>query len=230
MPEPVPPGVALPRALPAYLADLHAHNSRDWFEAHRDAYEALWLRPALDLVAALSAPAAALGLMAVPRLNASVRRIHRDVRFSADKAPYHTELHLILSTGPGFNKGPGVHLVVSERGFGFGAGHYGIAPAGLAQLRAAFCDAAERATFLSLLERLEGQGAQLTPPDLARVPAGLPAGADWDHLLRRKHLVARTLDHRPYPDWLFTAECVPKLSALLEDLAPFALWIARHSG
>lgn len=223
----VPP--ALPKALPSYLADLHAHNARDWFEAHRESYETLWLRPALDLAAALSGPAAALGLTAVPKLNASVRRINRDVRFSTDKAPYHTRLHLILSTGPTFNKGPGVHLIVSERGFGFGAGHYGIPPDALARIRAAFCEPEEREAFLRLLARVAGQGAELTPPDLAKVPKGLPSGADWDHLLCRKHLVARTPDHRPHPDWLFTADCVPSLIAIVADLAPFALWLARFS-
>ncbi len=64
-----------------FLAGLEAGNSRDWFAAHRAAYEALWLNPGLDLAAALSGPVAQMGLMAVPKLRGSIRRNNRDVRF-----------------------------------------------------------------------------------------------------------------------------------------------------
>lgn len=221
------PGI--PRGLLGFLAGLEADNSRDWFEAHRAEYEALWLKPALDLAAALSGPVAEFGLMAVPKLNASVRRINRDVRFSADKSPYHTRWHLLLSTGPAFNKVPGVHLVISSAGLGFGAGHYGLSPEGLARLRAAFCDEGRRAEFLALLARAEGQGVRLTPPDLAKVTKGLPPGADWDHLLRRKHLVVRTPEHMAFPEWLFTQDCMAGLLPIIADLAPLARWLAAFA-
>ncbi len=220
----------LPRGLPAFLGELEANNSRDWFEAHRSEYEALWLKPALDLAAALSGPVAVLGLMAVPKLNASVRRINRDVRFSADKSPYNPRLHLLLSTGAEFNRSPGVHLVFSAQGFGFGVGHYGFTPAGLEQMRAAFCDDIQRHMFLAALARAEAHGVRLTAPDLAKVPKGLPSGHDWDHLLCRKHLVARTPEHTPFPDWLFTTACVPGLVDLVADLAPVAQWLTRFAG
>lgn len=220
----------LPRELTGFLAGLEANNTRDWFEAHRARYEACLLRPGLDLVAALSAPAAELGLMAVPRLNASLRRLNRDVRFSADKSPYRPHLHLLLSTGPDFNKVPGVHLVITATGFGHGAGHYSFAPEGLEAMRRAICDEAQRAELLALIARAAGQGAVLTPPDLARVPRGFAAGADWDHLLRRKHLVARTPAHQPLPEWLFTPDCVAGLMGVVADLAPLAFWLTRFAG
>ena len=103
----------LPPATIAFLLGLAAHNDRDWFDAHRAGYDRDWLAAGLDLVAALSEPCSHLGLLAVPKLNASLRRIHRDVRFSKDKRPYTPHLHLILSTGPDFNTVPGVHLLVS---------------------------------------------------------------------------------------------------------------------
>lgn len=216
----------VPRGLPGFLAGLEAENNRAWFEAHRAEYDALWLKPALDLAAALSGPVAEMGLMAVPKLNGSVRRINRDVRFSTDKRPYHTHWHLILSTGPAFNKVPGVHLSISAQGFGFGAGHWGFSPEGLERLRLAFCDDARRAAFLDVLARAEGQGARLEAPDLARVPKGWPAGADWDHLLRRKHIVVRTGEDRPFPDWVFGPDWVAGLMPIIADLAPLARWLA----
>ena len=77
----------MPRETVTFLQGLQANNSRAWFEAHRAEYEAFWPKPGLDLAAELSGPAAKLGLMAVPKLNGSLRRILRDSRFSADKRP-----------------------------------------------------------------------------------------------------------------------------------------------
>jgi uncharacterized protein (TIGR02453 family) len=171
-----------------------------------------------------------MGLMAVPRLNGSVRRINRDVRFSSDKRPYHVHWHLVLSTGLEFNKVPGVHLVISPEGFGYGVGHYGFAPEALDRLRRAFCDDGQRAGFQGALARAEGQGAELDAPDLARVPKGFPVGAEWDHLLRRKHIVARTQGHKACPDWLFGPDCVSGLIPIIADLAPLARWLVPFAG
>ncbi|MGR3344480.1 MAG: DUF2461 family protein, partial [Paracoccaceae bacterium] len=67
-----------------FLSDLKQNNSKHWFEANRARYESAWKAPALDLIAALAARAAALDppLKAEARLNGSLRRINRDGRFS----------------------------------------------------------------------------------------------------------------------------------------------------
>ncbi len=220
----------VPWGLPGFLAGLEAENNREWFEVHRADYESLWLKPALDLAAELSGRVAEMGLMAVPKLNGSVRRINRDVRFSNDKRPYQAHWHLILSTGSAFNRLPGVHLVIDPEGFGYGVGHYGFAPQALERLRRGFCDEATQDGFLAALARAEGQGAVLDAPDLVRVPKGFPAGAAWDHLLRRKHIVARTEGRRACPDWLFGPDCVAQLVPIIAELAPLARWLLPYAG
>lgn len=217
----------LPQETVRFLAGLEANNTRDWFEAHRADYERFWLAAGLDLAAALSKGAARLGLMAVPKLNASLRRIHRDVRFSSDKRPYHARLHLILSTGPAFNKVPGVHLVIGGTGWGYGAGHYGFTPAALDRWRSTVSDPEGRAEVMGWLAAAEAAGCPLDPPDLARVPKGWTGGAGWDHLLRRKMVIARTQADVPLPDWLFAPGAVDRLVALVAELAPLALGLAR---
>jgi uncharacterized protein (TIGR02453 family) len=218
----------LPRTTTDFLAGLEANNSRDWFEAHRAEYERDWLGAGLDLVTALSAPCAALTppLLAVPKLNASLRRIHRDVRFSRDKRPYEPRLHLILSSGPDFNKVPGVHLVISAKGFGFGAGHYGFAPAQLDAYRRRVSNPDGRAEFLAVLARAETTGARLDPPDLTRVPKGFEA-ADWDLLIRRKSLILRTGADRGLPEWLFTPDAPTRLMQTVAALNPLTHWITQ---
>ncbi len=217
----------LPHATLGFLAGLEANNTRDWFEAHRAEYARDWLAAGLDLTAALSEPAARLGLMAVPKLNASLRRIHRDTRFSADKRPYRAQLHLILSTGPAFNKVPGVHLVIGAQGWGYGAGHYGLSPDALDRWRAFVSNPEGRAQVMDWLAPAEALGCRLDPPDLARVPKGWDGGAGWDHLLRRKSVIARTEAEVPLPDWAFGPGAVAGFASVLEGLAPLALGLAR---
>lgn len=210
-----------------YLRDLAAHNDRDWFEAHRDRYERLWQTAGLNLIAALGPFCAAMQprLLAVPKLNHSLRRIHRDTRFSKDKTPYQPWLHLILSTGPAFNKVPGMHLVLSPEGLGYGAGHYGLEPEALDHMRKRICDPVDRNRLLKAIEAANGVGSTLDPPDLARVPKGYAADADWDHLLRRKGMIVRTQVNRPAPDWLFTSEAPERLAEITRAHLPLLQWL-----
>ena len=214
----------LPKGSIAFLTGLQAQNDRDWFAAHREAYERDWLAAGLDLVAALSGPCSDLGLLAVPRLNASLRRIHRDVRFSADKRPYDPRLHLILSTGPAFNRAPGVHLIIAPTGISYGAGVYGLSPEGLAANRQRVSDALGRAGFEVVLAQAAAVGAVLDPPELARVPKGF-AAAPWDGLLRRKSVIVRTAQAQPLPDWVFGPGAIDGWMGVVRGLAPVSRWL-----
>lgn len=211
----------------SFLCGLHDNNHRVWFENHRAEYEAHWLKAGLDLIAALSPLCEGMKprLLAVPKLNQSLRRIHRDTRFSKDKTPYQPWLHVILSTGPEFNKVPGLHIVLTPEGLGYGAGQYGLEPAGLDLLRKRICDPKDRARLLKALDAAEAVQSTLDPPELARVPKGYEADPEWDHLLRRKSLIVRTQTNLPPPDWLFTAQAPERLAAIARAHLPLLAWL-----
>jgi uncharacterized protein (TIGR02453 family) len=221
------PYAGLPRESLAFLQALTAHNDRDWFEAHRADYEDLWLKAGLDLIAALAPACEAMHprLLAVPKLNQSLRRIHRDTRFSKDKTPYQPWLHLILSTGPAFNKVPGMHIVLGPDGLGYGAGQYGLEPAALDRLRKRICDPVQRGQLLTALDTAGQVDSTLDPPDLARVPKGYVADPVWDHLLRRKSLIVRTQTPRTTPDWLFSTDAPDRLAAITRAHLPLLAWL-----
>lgn len=217
----------LPRDTFRFLRDLRDNNSRDWFEAHRADYQTYWLKAGLDLIAALAPHCAAMTprLLAVPKLNQSLRRIHRDTRFSKDKTPYQPWMHLILSTGPEFNKLPGMHIVLTPDGLGYGAGHYGLEPGALDRMRLRMCDPRDRARLLSALGTAKTVGSDLDPPELARVPKDYSATPDWDHLLRRKGLIVRTQSDQPAPDWLMSPDAAPRLAEIVRAHLPVLAWL-----
>lgn len=212
----------------AFLRDLEANNTKDWFEANRKRYAAIWKGEAQDLIAALSAPMSRLDppLKAVPRLNGSLRRINRDVRFSKDKTPYSPRLHLIFWAGEHPNRSPGMHLVLHPDGIGYGAGAWGYEPAALKVLRKRIMDPADRKALIDAIEQARAVGSDLDEPALKTLPKGFEtAEGDWTHLLRRKGFVMRTMSRVKRPAWISGPEAAERIMELTRAQMPFIRWL-----
>ncbi len=85
-----------PRETFAFLEGIAAHNDKTWFEAHRDLYEAGYVAPARAFVEALGPRLRKISssVQFEPRVNGSMSRINRDIRFSKDKRPYKDHLDI----------------------------------------------------------------------------------------------------------------------------------------
>lgn len=179
----------------AFLADLSRNNDRAWFDAYKARYQTDWLEPAVAFVSALSDHMAGLTPphKAEARVNGSIRRLHRDTRFSKDKTPYDPKLHLIFWTGDHPNRSPAIHVVLHPDRLGMGAGHFAMSPSELDHYRNSVAhDALARGELVECLEQLGAHGCNLTEETLKRVPKGFEIQPDNETLLKRKGLVART--------------------------------------
>lgn len=211
----------------AFLADLKANNRRSWFEANRDRYEAHWKAPALDFVEAMAPGLAAMTppMKAEPKINGSLRRINRDVRFSADKSPYEPMLHLIFWPGDHPNRGAGFHFVLNPEGVSYGAGRWSFDPPVLARYRERLAKPGDRAALLSALAAAADVGCHLDEPHLKKVPPGLSADPDWNYLLRYKGLVARTMEGQLMPGWIGSPDAVGAVLDRVDKLMPLIGWL-----
>ena len=211
----------------AYLADLAANNEKAWFEANRDRYDTAWRQPALAFIEALAPAMAALdpALKAEARLNGSLRRINRDVRFSKDKSPYNPMLHLIFWTGDHPNRSPGMHLVLHPDGVGYGTGLYGLGPDQLSRYRDMVVDPVEQRGLIAALEAAEAVGCTLGEPDLARLPKGYNGEGRVEDLLRYKSIVARTHGTDAPPDVLTDDGARDWVMTRTEALMPLIRWL-----
>ncbi|MCC2113761.1 MAG: DUF2461 domain-containing protein, partial [Hyphomicrobiales bacterium] len=220
-----------PRDLVDFLRELRANNDKAWFEAHRNDYQALLVAPAQSFIAAVAEPLAALypPLQADPKTNRSLRRIHRDTRFSADKRPFHDHLHVIFWHGEKPNHGPGVHFVIGPDSFGFGAGQWGFEGDTLARYRTALADAAAAAALAEAIATAERDGdTTLDPPALAKLPRGFSAPEPYAGLLRHKCVITRS--DEPHPNWLFDGRLIESLTPRIAALMPLIGWLSRHLG
>ena len=210
-----------------FLSALAAQNSKDWFEANRDRYEAHWKAPALEFIADISPKMARLNppLMAEPRLNGSLRRINRDVRFSKDKSPYNARLHMIFWVGGHPNRSPGVHIVLNPDGVGYGAGQFGIEPAALARLRKRIVDSQDGDQLIKALDLAGEVGCRMGDPDLVRLPKGFEATGRRADVLRHKAIVARTFDGDAKADAIIGEAGRDWIIGIARALLPLVRWL-----
>ena len=81
-----------------FLRDLRKNNSKTWFDAHRTTYETCCKEPMFDFVRGIGEGLKKIAprMVADPRINGSVYRINRDIRFSKIKIPYKTNVASIF--------------------------------------------------------------------------------------------------------------------------------------
>ena len=177
-----------------FFAELAKHNERTWFEANRERYEREVLGPAAAFVEALAPRLARTwpGLTwGTQRSGAgSIMRIHRDVRFSADKRPYKENLGILLWIGPGAKmERPAFYFDLDARSSFFYAGYHFLPKPALARFRDAVADEPRGRALERVLARLAASGLKvMEEPAYKRVPAGYPPDHPRAALLRHDGL------------------------------------------
>lgn len=171
-----------PEAGIQYLFDLEANNDREWFGANKATLESQLLEPARLLCRELEA---FLGALTGTKYATKLYRMHRDLRFSADKTPYNTHVHISFLGQPGTCAW---HLGIDTKSVSVGAGTFEFTPK---QLQAFRTLASESGPAISKnLAQLVASGARLNEPELKRVPSGYPVDQSFSDLFRRKGLTA----------------------------------------
>jgi uncharacterized protein (TIGR02453 family) len=74
------------------LQQLKKNNNRQWFAGRKAAYKDTVQQPMELLVSAVSEECRARGLPLFPKEKNPVMRVYRDIRFSADKTPFKTQV------------------------------------------------------------------------------------------------------------------------------------------
>ena len=154
-------------------------------------------------------------------------RIHRDIRFSKDKTPYNTHLHMMWRPS-GSETAPVFFFGSSPDYLSVGAGVAGLSGPRLARYRSAV-DRDGDAIVDALETAHEGVGATLTDwgaPPLKRVPK--PYDPDHPHgeLLKRKSL---TVGCELPDDWRDRG-LVPSVNACARGLLPVWIWLNDELG
>jgi uncharacterized protein (TIGR02453 family) len=171
-----------------FLKELEKHNHRDWFSANKPRFESDVRDPMLAFIGELQPRLAKLSrhIVVDPRpVGGSLFRIHRDVRFSADKSPYKTHMAAHFSHAGCEGSAPGFYLRLEPGQSLAGAGVWHPEAEALGRIREAMVAAPndwKRAT----------QGLRLDGEVLKRPPRGCDPQHPLIEDLKRKDFITGT--------------------------------------
>jgi uncharacterized protein (TIGR02453 family) len=215
-----------PKETVRFLSGIRDHNTTEWFEAHRGDYEGAFLAPAAAFAEALAPRLRKIepAITVEPRVNGSIMRINRDVRFSKDKSPYKD--HLDLWFWAGDRKGwdtSGFFFRLTPDRLILGAGMHGFAPPTLARYRAAVLDNRKGSALATAVAKLHEAGYEVGTESYKKVPPGAPADHPRAALLRHGGLHAGWEGKQPAA--LAKPEIVEVVAKHYAAVAPIHRWL-----
>jgi uncharacterized protein (TIGR02453 family) len=193
-----------------FFEGLEAENSKAYWQRHKDVYDAQ-----------VRAPMEALLVELAPKWGeGKIFRPYRDVRFSADKTPYKTNIAAMVGQG---------YISLTSSGLGVGAGMWEMAPDQIERYREAVDDGKAGAKLAAIVAEAKKAGQEAMGHGVLKTaPRGYPKDHPRVELLRYKGLV----EWRDWPAgaWLGTAKAKDKVVTFFENSRPLTAWLNANVG
>ena len=193
-----------------FFLGLKLNNSKAYFESHRKQYEQDVKAPMVALLADLEAEFGA----------ARISRPNRDIRFSADKSPYKTNIYATTSAGG--------YVALDAEGLAAGGGRHMLEPSQLAGFRKAVDLKASGEKLGAIVAALRAKGYGVEGQELKRVPP--PHAQDHPRGGLLKHKTVYYWRRWPLEPWIATAKARDRVRQAWLDGADLEAWLVRHVG
>lgn len=197
----------------AFLRGLSENNSKAWFDEHRADYDTHYIAPAKAFVSAFGETLKSISpdLQAVPKVNGSIFRINRDIRFSKDKTPYKDHLDMWFWEGErkGWDK-PGYFFRLKADQLIIGTGMHKFDKGSLAAYREHVAQDDRGEALAAIVEDMRSAGYHVGGLHYKRIPKGFDADHPRAELLRHNALFAELTTDVPavaggpeFVDWCY---------------------------
>jgi uncharacterized protein (TIGR02453 family) len=191
-----------------FYEGLEVDNSKAYWQQHKAVYERAVRAPMEEL----------LDELADEFGDGRIFRPHRDLRFSADKAPYKTNCSATVGDG---------YVSLSAHELMVASGLYMAEPAELQRYRAAVDAEASGVELAEIVAALNTAGYETMAHDVLK---STPRGFSREHprieLLRLKGIAMNKT--WPVGAWLGTSKAKHRIVEALRAAAPLNHWLARH--
>jgi uncharacterized protein (TIGR02453 family) len=213
----IPPFRGFGRGALSFFEELAAQQSREWFLANKETFEADVRGPMTALINELNAEfeRRRLPIAADPRR--AMFRLNRDIRFSKDKSPYKTHAGAVMRRAGAGDASGMLYLHVAPEGSFMAAGFFQPEPDALESMRRALVKQAKAFATVEAGLKKSGLAVKGHGDSLKRLPRGFEAVSDerLGALLRQKSfLIERKIAPAALRD--------PKLVAAIADFATSA--------
>ena len=209
-----------------FLNDLQMHNERDWFNQNKQLYRDYVEQPAKAYAEEL---AQTLSSITRKPMSFKLFRIYRDVRFSKDKTPYNTHIHISFFCADDTTKScsakPAFHFGLETDRIFCGCGYFTFSPELLLDYREVVSHNESGEALQTLVDSLTRSGFSLHEPELKRTPAGFDKDHPRADLLKRKGLVL--WHEEPLSEIVQKPALISHVMQHYESMRPLYQWLAR---
>lgn len=179
--------ITFPQSTIKFLTVLSKNNSKEWFEKNRIRFDFEFLQPAVQFVIDLGEQLTRLSpnIYAIPKIDKSIFRLHRDVRFSKNKAPFKTNMGLYFWEGSGKKmECSGLYFHIEPKLFFLGAGMYQFTKDQLIKYREIVSDPLKGKELNDLVNKLlKNKKYQLGGKTYKKTPRGFDPDYKYNTLL-----------------------------------------------
>jgi uncharacterized protein (TIGR02453 family) len=193
-----------------FFEGLEVDNSKTYWQRNKDVYDSMVRAPMEELLTELG-----------PEFGeARIFRPYRDIRFSADKSPYKTNIGAVIGDG---------YVQLAADGLGVGSGMWEMAPDQLERYREAVSAARSGGKLVGLVGNTREAGIEVTGHEVLKTaPKGYPKDHPRIELLRFKGLTA----WREWPTgaWLGNRKAKDRVVEFFRAARPLNEWLRTHVG
>ena len=191
-----------------FFEGLEADNSKAYWQANKAVYEREVRAPMEELLAELQPDFG----------DGKIFRPYRDVRFSADKSPYKTNIAATIG---------GRYVQLTADAFGVGCGRWEMTSEDLERYREAVDEDRTGAELTKLVAAAGKAGLEISGHEVLKTaPRGYPKDHPRIELLRYKGLIAWR--EWPVGAWLGTKRAKDRVIAFFEASEPLDAWLTRN--
>ena len=215
-----------PKAAVKFYKDLSKNNTKEWFEAHRDDFENHVMEPSRQFVTAMGRRLREIAprVVADPRVNQSIFKIHRDIRFSKDKTPFKTNVAFLWWEGK-FKKleNSSFYFHLEPSFLLIGLGIYQFPKPHLEAFRESVENGKHGAELAKAIETVRSNGYEVSGQNFKKVPHGFSVDHPHADLLRYDGLTVGL--ESKIPDELYSPALVDFCFEHYKKMLPIHQWL-----
>jgi len=211
-----------------FLEVLEQNNEKAWFEDHRSDYEEQFLKPAQAFVEKIGKEIHTYNsnFLAIPKIDGSIFRIYRDIRFSKNKQPYKTHLGIFFWEGNGKKlESSGLYFHAEPKNIMIAVGMHMFSKDQIAKYRQIVSDVKRASELSSLFDKIKKKNFNIGGSTYKKVPRSFDTEYAYADLLLHNGVFAfRESD-------LSGLEGVNMVEYLLKiylDLEPLHTWLIKN--
>jgi uncharacterized protein (TIGR02453 family) len=218
-----------PKKTAGFLNKLSKNNRREWFQANRELYDSDFLEPVIQFVIEMGDKLIDLDpeIAAIPKIDKSIFRLHRDVRFSKNKQPYKTNAGIYFWNSKAKKmESSGFYLHLEAKSFGAGVGIYLFPPHILKRYRKVVSNPARAGELHKVIKNLKKKGYSVLGEHYKKIPKGYDG--DFPH---SEYLLYNGIhgwyEGRNYKE-ISDGKAVSKIYKIFKDMSPLHNWLVKN--